>query len=165
MLNNVNIQGRITSDLELKYNQNGEGSNLKFTVAVNRDFKNKATGEYDADFIRCLAFNKTAELISQYSGKGQLITIVGKIQTGSYDNEQGQKVFTTEVVINNVYFVGNPKQENNHFQGQNNYQQSFVPENFTPQNFMHQNKENYLNEFNKINREIEKEIKDDDLPF
>ena len=135
MLNTIAIQGRVVNDLELKYNQNGEGSTLKFTIAVQRDFKNKQTGEYEADFIRCLAFNNTAELISKWSKKGNLITISGKLQTGSYENKEGQKVFTTEVVINNAdVFTGNQNQQNNQ-------------QNTSPQQFM------------------KNDVEDEDLPF
>ena len=112
MLNNVTLQGRITKELELK--QFANGSSVSFIVAVNRNYTNKSTGEYEADFIRCSAHNKTAEHIVKYASKGKLITLTGQIKTGSYVNNVGNTVYTTEVQVNNAdVFTGNPKAENN----------------------------------------------------
>ena len=99
-MNNVNLIGRITKDLELKYSQAAEPmAILKFTLAVNRMKKD------EADFINCLAFGKTAENISKFFGKGKLIGLNGHIQTGSYDNKEGNKVYTTEVVVDKFDFL------------------------------------------------------------
>lgn len=117
MLNNITLMGRVTNDLELTNTNNGKQI-VKFTVAVTRDFKN-ANGEYESDFIRCMAFGSTAEHIAKYSQKGKIITLNGTLQTGSYENQQGQKVFTTDVIVNKCdVFTGNPKEQ------QNNYVQS-----------------------------------------
>lgn len=114
MLNQVTIMGRITNDLELMTTNNG-GQVLKFTTAVTRDFKN-ANGEYESDFIRCIAFNKSAEHIAKFGKKGKLITISGSLQTGSYENQQGQKVFTTDVIVAKCdVFTGNPKEQANDY--------------------------------------------------
>lgn len=108
MLNNVCMQGRVVRELEL----NVEKGVLKFSIAVNRNFKDKNTGEYGVDFINCVAFGKTAEIIAKFSGKGKLITIVGSIQTGSYEKD-GVRMYTTEIVVQNSdIFTGNPKTEN-----------------------------------------------------
>lgn len=102
MINNVSLTGRLTKDLELSYTQSGlpVGS---FTLAVNRQYKKD--GQPDADFINCVAWKKTAENLSQYTHKGSLIGIEGRIQTHSYDNQQGQKVYVTEVVVEHFAFL------------------------------------------------------------
>lgn len=105
-MNNVVLVGRITADPETNY-ITGENSNVnaRFTVAVNRPYKN-AEGKYDADFIRCVAWRNTAEFISKYFHKGDMIVIRGNIRTGSYTNKDGVKVYTTEVWVDNAEFGG-----------------------------------------------------------
>ena len=104
-MNKVIIIGRFTRDPEIKYST-GENANAtaRFSLAVNRRFKNKE-GNYDADFINCVAFGKTAEFIEKYFTKGMAIGITGRIQTGSYTNKEGQKVYTTDVVVEETEFV------------------------------------------------------------
>lgn len=104
MTNVAVITGRLTRDVELKAMNNGENMG-RFTVAVDRNFKN-ASGEREADFIRCVAFRKTAELISEYFNKGSQISLDGRIQTGSFENDKGETVYTTDLVVNNFSFVG-----------------------------------------------------------
>lgn len=102
MINRVVLVGRITKDIELRRTQSGT-SVVSFTMAVNRRFKQE--GQPDADFIRCIAWNKTAELMNQYLSKGALIGIEGRIQTGSYQDKDGKTVYTTDVVVDNVQFL------------------------------------------------------------
>ena len=104
-MNKVVIIGRFTRDPEIKYTT-GENATAtaRFSLAVNRRFKNKE-GNYDADFINCVAFGKTAEFIGKYFTKGMAIGITGRIQTGSYTNKEGQKVYTTDVVVEETEFV------------------------------------------------------------
>lgn len=104
-MNKVIIIGRFTRDPEIKYTT-GENATAtaRFSLAVNRRFKNKE-GNYDADFINCIAFGKTAEFIEKYFTKGMAIGITGRIQTGSYTNKEGQKVYTTDVVVEETEFV------------------------------------------------------------
>lgn len=104
-MNKVIIIGRFTRDPEIKYST-GENANAtaRFSLAVNRRFKNKE-GNYDADFINCVAFGKTAEFIEKYFTKGMAIGITGRIQTGSYTNKEGQKIYTTDVVVEETEFV------------------------------------------------------------
>lgn len=104
-MNKVIIIGRFTRDPEIKYTT-GENATAtaRFSLAVNRRFKNKE-GNYDADFINCVAFGKTAEFIEKYFTKGMSIGITGRIQTGSYTNKEGQKVYTTDVVVEETEFV------------------------------------------------------------
>ena len=96
MINNVVLVGRLTKDAELRYTQ----SNIAvatFTLAVNRNFKNQ-DGEREADFINCVMWQKSAENLVNWTRKGMLIGITGRIQTRSYENQQGQRVYVTEVV-------------------------------------------------------------------
>ena len=104
-MNKVIIIGRFTRDPEIKYST-GENATAtaRFSLAVNRRFKNKE-GNYDADFINCVAFGKTAEFIEKYFTKGMAIGITGRIQTGNYTNKEGQKVYTTDVVVEETEFV------------------------------------------------------------
>ena len=106
-MNNVTLMGRLTRDPELKYSQAGKAY-CRFTVAINRDFNKD-----EADFINCLAFGKTAETIAEWLGKGRRIAIVGRIQTGSYNNKEGQRVNTFEVVVDKFEFVDSAKSEEN----------------------------------------------------
>lgn len=101
-MNNVSLVGRLTKDPELKYTQNGK-ANVVFTVAVNR--RPDKDGNVAADFIRCLAWNKTAEFVAQYFKKGMAIGLDGQIRTGSYKREDGTTIYTTDVLVNNVEFV------------------------------------------------------------
>lgn len=130
-MNNVSILGRTTREVDLRYSQTGTAVG-NFTLAVNRQFKNQ-NGEREADFIRCIAFGKTAEIIAQYVKKGQQLGIEGRIQTGSYQNQEGQTVYTTDVVVNQFTFISeskgqqqgnNSNQYNNPNQQQNTQQQS-----------------------------------------
>jgi single-strand DNA-binding protein len=111
-MNSSVLMGRLTKDIELKFAQGSGNAIAKFTVAVNRSFKN-AEGGYDADFINCLAFGKRAETINQYFHKGQRILLRGRIQTGSYDAQDGTKRYTTEVLVEDFSFIESNNQSNN----------------------------------------------------
>lgn len=117
-MNNVILVGRLTSDPELRQTQSGIAS-ARFTVAVNRRFKNQQTGEYDADFITCVAWKQTAEFISRYFTKGARIVLEGSLRSGSYTDRKHSDVthYTTEVYVDNVEFAGsksdNARQGNN----------------------------------------------------
>ena len=104
-MNKVQLVGRLTRDPEIRYSQ-GENATAtaRFSVAVNRRFKN-SEGNYDADFINCVAFGKSAEFVEKYFKKGMAIGLTGRIQTGSYTNKDGQKVYTTEVVADEIEFA------------------------------------------------------------
>ena len=101
-MNKVCLVGRMCQDTELK--QTGENKYIRFNVAVNRRVT-KEDGTRDADFISCVAWNKTAEVINQYFKKGSLIALEGRIQTGSYDDKDGNKRFTTDVIVENFTFT------------------------------------------------------------
>lgn len=109
-MNNVTLMGRLTRDPELKYSQAGKAY-CRFTVAVNRDFNKD-----EADFINCLAFGKTAETIAEWLGKGRRIALQGRIQTGNYENKNGDKANTFEVVADRFEFVDSAKSDTNNNQ-------------------------------------------------
>ena len=97
MINNVVLVGRLTRDVELRYTPSNQAV-ATFTLAVNRNFKNQSTGEREADFINCVMWRQQAENLANWTKKGHLIGVTGRIQTRSYDNQQGQRVYVTEVV-------------------------------------------------------------------
>lgn len=109
MLNQVIIMGRITHDLELKQTQSGV-SFLRFNVAVDRGYV-KQGEERQADFISCIAWGHRAEFINDYFSKGRMIALEGQLRTGSYDDKNGVKHYTTDVNVDNVSFTGEPKQQ------------------------------------------------------
>ena len=115
MINSVNLVGRLTRDVELRVSQSNV-TVATFTLAVNRSFKS-ANGEREADFINCVAFKKTAEILNQYAGKGSQIGVTGSIQTRNYENKDGQRVYVTEVIANNIALLDS-KGSNNASDGQ-----------------------------------------------
>lgn len=96
MINNVVLIGRLTRDPELRYTPSNV-TTASFTLAVNRNFKN-ADGQREADFINCVMWRQSAENLANWCRKGQQIGITGRIQTRNYENQQGQRVYVTEVV-------------------------------------------------------------------
>ena len=111
-MNKVILMGRTTKDAEVRYSQGANPTVVaKITLAVDRKFKKD--GEPTADFINCTAFGKTAEVIEKYVRKGTKIAVVGRIQTGSYTNKDGQKVYTTEVMIEELEFCESKNSQNN----------------------------------------------------
>lgn len=135
MINNVVIVGRLTKDIEVKLTANGKRYGY-FTLAVNRNKEN-------TDFISCIAWEKTVEIIELYSGKGAMIGIIGRIQTRKFDDKNGSTHYVTEVVVREVQLLGN-KSENT-----NKYPSSNVAGKQTTQN-------SYNNDF---------DIYDDDIAF
>lgn len=123
-LNVFMANGRLTKDLELRKSQTGV-SNVRFTLAVNRNRKNE-NGETEADFLNCIAFNKTAELLVQYCGKGSKIGIRGSLQTGSFEKD-GVRHFTTDVLVNEIEFLDTKQQSQQPGQAQQPVQQ-FAPQ-------------------------------------
>ena len=96
MMNSICLVGRLTKDVELRYTPSNVAV-ATFTLAVNRTFKNE-NGEREADFINCVMWRQQAENLANWAKKGALIGVTGRIQTRSYDNQQGQRVYVTEVV-------------------------------------------------------------------
>lgn len=107
MINTVALMGRLTADPELKHTPNGYAV-VSFCIAVNRRFKDQ-----QADFINCVAWRQTAELICKYFGKGQMIALEGSIQTRNYTDQDGNKRNATEVLVENVSFCESKKSESN----------------------------------------------------
>lgn len=102
MINRVVLTGRLTRDLELRRTQSGTPV-VSFTLAVDRSFKKE--GQPEADFINCVAWNRQAEAMAQYLHRGSLIGVDGRLQTRNYENQQGQRVYITEVYIDNFTFL------------------------------------------------------------
>jgi single stranded DNA-binding protein (ssb) len=96
MINNVVLVGRLTKDPDLRYTANGAAV-ATFTLAVNRNFTNQQ-GNREADFINCVIWRKPAETLANYARKGSLLGVTGRIQTRNYENQQGQRVYVTEVI-------------------------------------------------------------------
>lgn len=151
MINRVVLVGRLTKNPDLRHTPNGI-SVSSFTLAVNRTFTN-AKGEREADFINCIAFKKTAENIINYLSKGNLAGVDGRIQSRSYENKKGQRVYVTEVICDSVQFL-EPKNTSQKQDGIASGQ--------------YQPKANHVaatsqNPFVNMNDSID--ISDDDLPF
>ena len=108
-MNKVIETGRVTKDIELRQTTAGT-SVIEFSLAVKRAFKN-ANGEYDSDFFNCVAFSKSAETISRYVKKGDMIGIEGILQTRNYTNKEGRKINVTEIIVENFEFLQSKKQE------------------------------------------------------
>lgn len=104
MINQVTLVGRLTRDPELKSTTDGTPV-THVTLAVNRHFRNH-NGEFDTDFVQCAIWRKSAENLCQYCRKGAVIGITGRLQTRHYDNQEGKRVYVTEVVAENVRFLG-----------------------------------------------------------
>lgn len=102
-MNSVQLVGRLVRDPDVRYTDGGSTIS-KFTVAVDRRFQ-KQGEERAADFISCVSFGKTAEFIEKYFGRGQRIGLVGRIQTGNYSDKDGNKVYTTDIIVENAEFV------------------------------------------------------------
>lgn len=150
MLNSVCLNGRITRNLELKQTSNNNSS-LNITLAVERNFKDQ-NGQKQTDFISCKVFGKRAETIAQYCQKGDLISITGSIQTGSYQKQDGTKVYTTDVMVNEFSFIAKSQQANQFNQHLNNFnQQNNLAQNNAYNGFNNQGKANALDYINQAN--------------
>lgn len=121
MINRTILIGRLTKDVEVRYTAKGDAV-ASFTVAVNRQFTN-SQGEREADFINCVMWRKAAENFAKYTQKGSLVGIDGRIQTRSYENQQGQRVYVTEVLADNFSLLDSKPKGNQ----QNNARQAATP--------------------------------------
>lgn len=153
MINNVVLVGRLTRDAELRYTPSNVAV-ATFTLAVNRPFKNE-NGEREADFINCVIWRQAAENLANWAKKGALIGITGNIQTRHYDNQQGQRVYVTEVIASNFQLLESRNSQQNN---QNNYQQQ---QNYGNQG-AYSGQGGYQSPFGSTNP---MDISDDDLPF
>ena len=138
MINNVTLVGRVTRDPELRYTPQNQAV-ATFSLAVNRQFKN-ANGEREADFINCVIWRQQAENLVNWAKKGAVIGITGRIQTRNYENQQGQRVYVTEVVADSFQLLESRSQGQQQQHNQGNYQRQ-------PQgNYQRQPQGNYQNQ-------------------
>ena len=176
MINNIVLVGRTTKTIELKQNKNGTNY-VQFTLAVNRPYKDEQGGQQQADFITCVAWNKTAETIANYVLKGTMIGVEGRLQVRNYENEAGIRQYISEVLVNKFTFIEskkssampepvepfNPAMESNI----NPFDPNFSNPNYSPTS------QNYNNPFTtattlagSLNRAMNPiSVSDDDLPF
>ena len=153
MINRTILVGRLTKDPELKYT----ASNIayaRFTMAVNRSFASP-NGEREADFIGCIVWRKQAENMTRFVKKGSLIGVEGRIQTGSYDDKDGNRKYTTDVVCDSIQFL-EPKT-----QQQNNNEQNYVPRENRGQDNRYQERPSESRQQNTPSIDVS----EDDLPF
>ena len=167
MLNRAILTGRLTRDPELRYTTSGTAV-VQATIAVDRQFKNQQ-GEREADFINLVVWRKAAENFANFTHKGSLVGIDGRIQTRTYENKQGQRVYVTEINVDSFSLL-EPRQDNNQ-QSNNNYSSqapSNNARNATP-NSSQQNQNaqsnygNQNNDFGNGGQSID--LADDELPF
>ena len=168
MINNVVLVCRMTSDAELRYTPSNQAV-ATFTLAVNRNFKNQ-NGEREADFINCVIWRQQAENLANWAKKGTLVGVTGRIQTRNYENQQGQRVYVTEVVADNFQILesratregqsgGSYNGEfnnNSSFGGSSNGGFSSQPSQQTP---------NFGRDESPFGNSNPMDISDDDLPF
>ena len=125
MINRVVLVGRMTRDPELRRTPQGDAV-TSFTLAVNRNYTSR-DGQQQADFINCVVWRKPAENVERYCSKGSLVGVEGRIQTRSYDNQQGQKVFVVEVLCDSVQFLDTRKSDQPNSQQVNNFNNNQAP--------------------------------------
>ena len=155
MINTVALVGRLTKDPELRYTANGTAI-AKFTLAVNRNYTSQS-GQRETDFINCVIWRKPAETVAQYVKKGTLLGVTGRIQTRTYDNTQGQKVYVTEIVSDNFQLLESRRQTEQRESGDSD----------TPSRDFRQMPTNDLPGSSDRNEDLDTNYPpfDDDLPF
>ncbi len=191
-MNTVQLVGRLTKEVDLKFTSSGTAVG-SFTIAVNRSFTNQQ-GEREADFINCVIWRKAAENLASFTRKGSQIGIEGRIQTRNYENQQGTRVYVTEIVVNNFHLLeprsvteqrpagetNSSEQTNNYNNNQSSYQnQASSQGNYQGNQKQSQNKapQNNQNNFS-FNQDFNQQasspfmedgrpidISEDDLPF
>ena len=145
MLNTVSLQGRMVRDPELRRTNSGKAV-TSFTLACDRDFADKQSGKKEVDFIECVAWGTTAEIVEKYFSKGQMAAVSGRLQIRQYTDKNGQKRRTAEILVSSVYFCGSKESGTQASSGADSgYSTSAYPVPATAANFA--------------------ELEDDDLPF
>src|SRR5690625_3642057 len=157
MLNRVVLVGRLTKDPDLRYTPNGVAV-ANFTIAVNRPFTNQQ-GNREADFINCVVWRRPAENLANYMTKGSMIGVDGRVQTRTFEGQDGKTVFVTEIVADSVQFLESKGSSQGRGQDPSGFQQNQNQNQFQNQN---QN-QNTDNPFKDNGEPID--ISDDDLPF
>ena len=136
MINRAVICGRLVRDPELRRTSNGTPV-TSFTVAVNRTFKN-SDGQQEADFLNCVAWNKTAEIVDQYCSKGNLVGVEGRLQSGSYQDNQGNNRTVVEIIADQVQFMQSKDssvQTSEKYYGRNRVANSIYPDQMSSAGF------------------------------
>ncbi len=155
-MNKTFLIGRLTRDPELRYSSSNMAI-VNFTIAIDRQFTNK-DGQRETDFIRIVAYNKQAENVKKYVTKGALVAVDGRIQTGSYDDKDGKRVYTTDVVADRVQFLDTKNQSS---------QIDNSSDNVTPADFQAESSVNETNVSDDVFADFGSsiEISDDDIAF
>lgn len=161
MLNRVVLVGRLTRDPDLRYTPNGVAV-ANFTVAANRPFKNQQ-GEQEADFINCVVWRRAAENLANYMKKGSLIGVDGRLQSRSYEGQDGRMVYVTEVVADNIQFLESRGSAGTGQHNQSNVGYSQQQPQSQPQHQGQSQQESQSDPFSQGGEPID--ISDDDLPF
>ncbi|MDE3291511.1 single-stranded DNA-binding protein [Lacticaseibacillus paracasei] len=161
MLNSVSLTGRLTRDVDLRYTQSGTAAG-SFTLAVDRKFKSK-NGERETDFISCVIWRKSAENFANFTKKGSLVGVEGHIQTRTYDNAQGQKVFVTEVIVENFALLESRQTSQNSPKSQQTANTSATATTNASQTTSNASRANTTDPFANNGQPID--IQDDDIPF
>lgn len=157
-LNSVCLNGRLTREPSMNATRGGTEV-LSFSLAVNRNYKNKQTNQYDADFPNCVAWGKTAELIAQHCHKGDLISVQGELQTRTYEDKNGNKRFATEVNVHQIGFLNSKCQNGAQRPQQNQPAQYNAPAGNQPQPMQNQPVDPFASNSGAV------DISADDLPF
>lgn len=162
-MNNVNLIGRMTKDPEMRYSPDGLAI-TKFTLAVERLYKDKNSGKREADFIQCIAWRKVAENVANFCKKGAQVGVTGRIQSSNFQGRDGQRVFMTEIVCDNVQFLSSPNNGGQQTrQNVNNSKQTNPYGNGNPFNPHGKGDVYQSNPFDSQSALVG--ISDDDLPF
>lgn len=161
MLNSVSLTGRLTRDVDLRYTQSGTAVG-SFTLAVDRQFRS-SNGERETDFISCVIWRKSAENFANFTKKGSLVGVEGHIQTRTYDNAQGQKVFVTEVIVENFALLESRQASQNSPKSSQTANASATATTNASQTTPNASRANTTDPFANNGQPID--IQDDDLPF
>ena len=170
-MNKAILIGRLTKDPEVRYTSSNRAV-CQFTIAIDRPFTNQASGQREADFINIVAWDKTGENVGKYMTKGRLVAVEGRIQTRNYENNEGRRVYVTEVVANNVQFLEsrNTTTNNNSFNSMPEPPIEKTPYDFANDNDNTSSNDNIDNTmdteedpFAAFGEQVE--ISDNDLPF
>ena len=158
-MNKAILIGRLTRDPELRYTSSGRAV-CQFSIAISRNYTNQQ-GQRDTDFINCVVWDKQAENLAKYITKGRLVAVDGRIQTRNYENNEGKKVYVTEVLANNIQFL----ESKNSGQGNNSESNPFdsIPEPDSPVLNDNESVSVEKDPFESFGESIE--ISDNDLPF
>ena len=161
MLNSVSLTGRLTRDVDLRYTQSGTAVG-SFTLAVDRKFKSK-NGERETDFVNCQIWRKSAENFANFTKKGSLVGVEGRIQTRTYDNAQRQKVFVTEVIVENFALLESRQTSQNSPKSQQTANASATATTNASQTTPNASRADTTDPFANNGKPLD--ISDDDLPF